>query len=195
MLLGENPRRRNAQSQPQLRGRPGVRAVAYRRLCPARRRRPRRPTRPWPGRETHVVADRNDPLPALVRERAQQGAALDPIRDRGATRPAAAVTFWKAVEAAVEALASKAPVEVEQCLAVGVGRRPQTQSSAIAEDHASTDSPRSCRHGSIRAPGRSSVRTERQRAGRMTRSPSGCRGCILGRGRRRAELLGPLRQK
>ncbi len=69
--------------------------------------------------QTHVVADRDDPLPALVRQRTQQSAALDPIRIEerlDELRP----QVRKAVEAAVEALARKRSVEVEQRLAIRV---------------------------------------------------------------------------
>ena len=96
--------------------------------------------------ETHVVADRDDPFPGLVRQRAQQSAALDPIRIEERLDQLRS-DVRKAVEAAVEALARKRSVEVEQCLAIGVGRGPQTQSSAVAEDYVDRFA-RRCRHGS-----------------------------------------------
>jgi hypothetical protein len=84
--------------------------------------------------QTDVVPDRDDPFSALVRESAQQRTALDPVRIQQRLDE-----LWpqirEAVEATVQALARKRPVEVEQRLAVRGRRRPQAKRPAVAENH------------------------------------------------------------
>ena len=95
--------------------------------------------------QTHVVADRDDPLPVLIRQRTEQRTALDPIRLQqrlDELRP----QVREAVEAAVQALTRKRLVEVEQRLAVGGSRRAQAKRSTVAEDHVDRVAC-GCRHG------------------------------------------------
>jgi hypothetical protein len=83
--------------------------------------------------QADVVADRDDPLPLPVRERADERAAVDPVRLEQRLheqRPHAR----QAVEAAAQALRRETLVELEQRVAVPAQRRPQAQRPTVPED-------------------------------------------------------------
>ena len=123
--------------------------------------------------QAHIVADRDDPLSVLVRERSQEGTSLGPVRIEQRLHELRS-QVREAVEAAVEALARERAVEVEQRLAVGCRRRPQSERPAVAEDHIDRVTC-CCRHGSIRAAlPHLSPWNDNERVA-VTRSLSGCR--------------------
>ena len=84
--------------------------------------------------QADVVADRDDALAALVRQRTEQRTALGPIRLQkrlDKLRP----QIRETMEAAVQALTRKRPVEIEERLAVRRSGRPQSKRPTVAQDH------------------------------------------------------------
>ena len=96
--------------------------------------------------QTHVVADRNDPLAVLVRQRTQQRTALGPVGVKqrlDELRP----QIREAMKATVQALARKRSVEVEESCRVRLCRWAEAKRPAVAKDYVDRVA-RSCRHGS-----------------------------------------------
>ena len=84
--------------------------------------------------QARVVRERDDPLGAVVDERAEQRAPLGPVRvehlldDLGPER-------GEPVEAHVEALLGEGAEEVEDRVGVVARRRAQPERAPVAEDH------------------------------------------------------------
>ena len=111
--------------------------------------------------ETRIVGERDDPLPAVVGQRPDEGAPLDPVRieerlDEGRT------DGRRAVEAEVEAALGEAAEELGQCLGVSSLRRTEPQGAAVPED----DVDDSAAGEEDRAPGERPVRGELDSSGK-----------------------------
>ena len=120
-------------------------AIASRSLVPAPRPRRRKRTPPAPGRADARSCRSPRSAPRRRPPAPPASTALGPVRleERlDELRP----QVRKAVEAAVQALARKRPVEVEQSRRVGLGRWAQAKRPAVAQDDVDRVA-RNCRQG------------------------------------------------
>ena len=129
--------------------------------------------------EPRIACERDDALGAVVRQRPDERASLDPVRVEGGLdegRPHGR----RAVKAEVEAALREAAEELGQGLGVGGLRRPEPKRATVSQDD--VDRPGSVGRkggpGARRAPGPRGVRQRPARASEVSLADS-CAGCAL----------------